>query len=142
MQHEEETTIWEGHPSHVRDLGFHLLCLLLSPLVIPLGMMLWRYLDTKYLRYEITTERLRITRGILSKRMDEMELYRVKDSSIEQPFFLRIFKLSNLVIRTSDVSTPQITLKAIENARVTRENLRGCVEKMRAKKGVREVDYR
>jgi len=140
--HEEETTIWEGHPSHVKDLGFHLVCVLLSPLIIPLAMMLWRYLDTRFQQYEVSTERVRITSGILSKRMDEMELYRVKDTSIDQPFFLRLFKLANLVIKTSDASTPRIVIPAIPEARVLRENLRGCVEKMRSKKGVREVDYR
>ncbi len=140
--HEEEATIWEGHPSHIKDLGFHLVCILLSPLILPLGMMLWRYLDTKFQQYEVSNERIRVTRGILSKRMEEMELYRVKDTAIDQPFFLRLFKLANLVIKTSDASTPRIVIPAIPEARVLRENLRGCIEKMRAKKGVREVDYR
>jgi uncharacterized membrane protein YdbT with pleckstrin-like domain len=141
VQYEEETTIWEGHPSHIKDLGFNVVCVLLSPLVFPLFAMLWRYLETKKCQYEITTERLRMTTGILSKRMDELELYRVKDSSIDQPFFLRIFKRANVVINTSDASTPRITLIAIEDARAVRENLRGCVEKMRDRKRVREVDY-
>jgi uncharacterized membrane protein YdbT with pleckstrin-like domain len=140
--YEEETTLWEGHPSHVKDLGFHLICLMLSWLILPVGLMLWRYLDTRCRRYEVTSERLRITRGILSRRMDELELYRVKDTSIDQPFFLRLFKLANLVVKTSDASTPRITLMAIPEVNVLRENLRGCVEKMRKKKGVREVDYR
>ncbi len=140
--HDEEAVIWEGHPSHIKDFGSHLICLLLSPLIVPLGMMLWRYLDTKFQHFEVSSERIRVTRGILSKRMDEMELYRVKDTSIEQPFFLRLFKLSNLVIKTSDASTPRIVIPAIPEARILRENLRGCVEKMRAMKGVREIDYR
>jgi uncharacterized membrane protein YdbT with pleckstrin-like domain len=139
--HDEERILWEGHPSHLKDLGFHLVCLALAPLIVPLGLMLWRYLDTRFERYEISTERIRVTRGILSKRMDELELYRVKDTSLVQPFFLRIFRLANLVIDTSDASTPRIVLPAIPEARVLRENLRGCVEKMRARKGVREFDY-
>lgn len=140
--HDEETTIWEGHPSHIKDLGFHIVCGLLCWLVVPLGMMLWRYLGTKCHRYEISSERIRRTTGILSKRMEEMELYRVKDTSIDQPFFLRLFGLSNLVIKTSDSSTPEIIIRAIPDAKGLRENLRGCIEKMREKKGVREVDYR
>ena len=139
---EEEVTIWEGHPSHIKDLAFHVVGVLFCWMIVPLPMMLWRYLSTKYLQYEITNERLRITSGILSKRMDEMELYRVKDSSIVQPCVRRIFGRANLVIKTSDVSTPRITLIAIKDARAIRENLRGCVEKLREKKRVREVDYR
>ena len=139
--HEEEVTLWKGHPSHVKDLGFHFVCLLLSPLVIPLGLMLWRYLDTRFREYEVTSERIRITTGVLSKRMDELELYRVKDTSIEQPFLLRIFGLANLLIKSSDASTPYLTLVAIPQVRVLRENLRGSVEKMRDRKRVRELDY-
>jgi len=138
----EETTLWEGHPSHVKDLGYHLLCLLFSPLILPLAMMLARYLDTRFRKYEVTSDRIRLTTGVLSRRMNELELYRVKDTSIDQPFFLRIFNLSNLVLKTSDASTPRLTLLAIPNAQVLRENLRGCIEKLRQKKGVREVDYR
>ncbi len=139
--HQEEQTLWQGHPSHVKDLGFHLACLLFSWLIVPLGMMLWRYLDTRFHQHEVTSERIRITRGILSKRMDELELYRVKDTSIDQPFFLRLFKLANVVIRSSDASTPVLTLQAIAEAKQIRENIRGCVEKLREKKRVREVDY-
>ena len=138
---EEETIIWKGHPSHVKDLGFHVVCGLFAWLVLPLGFMLWRFLTTKFTEYEITSERLRITKGVLSKRMDETELYRVKDTSIDQPFFLRLFKLANLELSSSDSSTPHVTLFAIADARVTRENLRGCIEKMRIKRGVREIDY-
>jgi uncharacterized membrane protein YdbT with pleckstrin-like domain len=139
--HDEERPLWEGHPSHLKDLGFHLVCLALAPLIVPLALMLWRYLDTRCERYEVSSERIRVTRGILSKRMDELELYRVKDTTLVQPFFLRIFGLAHLVIDTSDASTPRLVVPAIPQARMLRENLRGCVEKMRAKKGVRELDY-
>jgi uncharacterized membrane protein YdbT with pleckstrin-like domain len=136
-----ETMIWEGHPSHVKDLGFHLLCLLFAPLVVPLFLMLWRCLETRFQQYEVSSERIRITTGVLSRRMEEIELYRVKDTAIDQPFFLRLFKLANVVIQTSDASTPQLVIPAIGDARELHENLRGCVEKMRRKRGVREVDY-
>lgn len=140
--HEEERTLWEGHPSHLKDLGTHIVCGLLFWTVVPLGIMLWRYLETRHTWFEVTSERIRLTRGILSKRVDEMELYRVKDSRLDQPFFLRLFGLSNLVIKTSDQSTPIIIIHALPEAEVLRENLRGCVEKLRQAKGVREVDYR
>jgi uncharacterized membrane protein YdbT with pleckstrin-like domain len=138
---EPETTIWEGHPSHVKDLGLHLLCLLFAPMILPLFLMLWRYLETRFHQYLITSERIRLTTGVLSRRMEEVELYRVKDTAIEQPFFLRIFKLANVVVETSDASTPRLVIPAIAGASELRENLRGCVEKMRRKRGVREVDY-
>jgi uncharacterized membrane protein YdbT with pleckstrin-like domain len=135
---QEERTLWEGHPSHVKDLGFHLVC---WSLVIGIPFSIWRYLETRFCRYEVTSERIRVTTGVLSRRMDEIELYRVKDTTIDQPFFLRLFGLANLVVTTSDASTPTVVLKAIPDATSLRENLRGSVEKLRDRKRVREVDY-
>jgi len=138
MNH-DELVIWEGRPSHIKDLGFHSVCLLFSPLVVPLGLMLWRFLDTHFHQYGITSERLRVTKGILSKRMKEMELYRVKETSIHQPFYLRLFRLANVVISVSDPARPPIVIRAVPQAGDLREALRECVETMRDKKRVADL---
>lgn len=138
----DERTLWEGHASHVKDLGYHALCALLSPLLVPLVLMLVRWLDTRCHRWEVTSERIRTTTGILSKRMEEIELYRVKDTSIEEPFLYRLFRRGTIVIETSDRSSPELRIEAIAGARELREQIRGCVEKIRERKGVREIDYR
>ena len=132
--HEDELIIWEGHPSHIKDVGFYSLCLLLSPLVVPLGFMVWRCLDTHFHRYDITSERLRVSKGIFSKRMKEMELYRVKETSLHQPFFLRLFRLANVVIAVPDHEKCRIVIRAVPDARALRESLRECIETMRDKK--------
>ena len=138
---DDEITIWEGRPSHVKDLCFHSLCLLLAPLIVPLVLMLWRCLDTHYHRYGITSERLRVSKGILSKRMKEMELYRVRETSLDQPLFLRFFRLANVVVTVADSAKPAIVIRAIPQASALREDLRKCVETMRDKKRVRDVAY-
>jgi uncharacterized membrane protein YdbT with pleckstrin-like domain len=135
----DELVIWEGRPSHVKDLGFNLLCLLLAPLAVPLGLMLWRWLDTHYHQYGITSERLRVTKGILSKRMHEMELYRVRETSIHQPLLLRLFRLANVVVKIADPNTPPIVIRAVPEALALREQLRECVETMRDRKHVHEA---
>lgn len=139
---ETERLIWKGGPSHWRDLGFHLLCLLFSPLVFPIGMAIWRYFSTSSEQFEITSERIRMRSGVFSRRLEEMELCRVKDSSLEQPFLFRLVGLSNIVIKTSDATTPRIEIPAISDAQKVREELPISVEQMRDRKGVREVDFR
>lgn len=131
---EEERTIWEGHPSHLKDLGFHVLCGILSPLIVPIGFMLWRCLDTHFHRYDVTSERLRVTQGILSKRMREMEFYRVRETSLHQPFFLRIFRLANVVITVAGSDKPEFVIHAVPRAMELRENLRHCIETVREEK--------
>src|SRR4051812_41498082 len=46
---------------------------------ISLLVILWRWLENMASKFEITEERLIIRRGIVSKSIDEIELYRIKD---------------------------------------------------------------
>jgi uncharacterized membrane protein YdbT with pleckstrin-like domain len=138
---ESESVLWEGTPSHVRDLPYHTVCLLLAPLVVPLFLSFWRYLTTRNHHIRISSERIQLTTGVLSKRMEEVELYRVKDTSLEQPFLLRLFGLANIRLTTSDQSSPHLLIGPIAEARPVRENLRGAIEKVRDRKRVREIDY-
>ena len=139
---DDERVLWSGHPSHAKDLGYHFWCWVFCFLVVPLGISVARYLQTRFTRFEVTSERIRITTGVFSRRMEELELYRVKDTAIAEPFLLRVvFKLGHLVLRTSDTSHPVFVIPAVPDVRQLREELRGCVEKIRAEKGVREVDF-
>jgi membrane protein YdbS with pleckstrin-like domain len=136
----EEEVVWQGRPSQIINLPAFLLCTLLCILVVPIFVALWKWLVVRCTNYELTSERLRMGSGVLSRVHDELELYRVKDSRYEQPFLLRIFGLGNVVLSTSDRTHPTIELRAVRDGRDVREKLRAQVEKLRARKGVREVD--
>ena len=124
-------------------MGTFILCGLFCWLVVPIFVALWRWLEVRCLLYELTNQRFRVTHGVLNRRMDELELYRVKDTVFEQPFFLRLFSLANILIASSDIATPRAAIRALpaEEARRLRETIRDCVENLRDKKRVREVDY-
>jgi len=136
-----EKPIWTGTPSQVINLPTFIVLGLFFWLVIPVFMMLWKWLVVKNTKYELTTERLKTRYGVLNKQMDEIELYRVRDYRFEQPFFLRIFSLGNVVMQTSDKSHPLVTIRAIPNGEELRERIRTHVEECRARKGVREIDF-
>ena len=136
----EEKDVWFGSPSQVVNLGTFIVMGLLIWLVVPLFIILWKWLVIKNTRYELTTERLRTRHGVLNKETDELELYRVRDYKLEQPLFLRLFSLGNIVLQTSDSSHPVVTLRAIANGEELREQLRTHVEACRMKKRVREVN--
>jgi len=152
-----EEVLWKGSPSQVLNLGKYLVALLLAigivvggllpglqllwaALILPLGWALWTFIETRSIRHELTTERIRMTRGIFNQKLDDVELYRVKDTSMERPFWYRVFGLSSLIIETSDRSQPRIEIKAVRSGDELRETLRKQVEFWRDKKRVREVD--
>ena len=136
----EERELWRGTPSQLVNLGWYILWLLLFWLVIPLFILLWQWLVIRNTVYELTSERLKLRSGVLNKHLDEVELYRVRDYKLEQPFFLRLVGLGNIVLQTSDRSHPRVRLRAIRGGEQLYERVRAAVEECRARKGVRELD--
>ena len=132
----EERSIWTGRPSQWLNIGPFLACLL----VLPIPWALWRWLHLRSTRYELTSERLRLRSGVLNRRTEELELYRVKDSTLEEPFVPRLFGLADVVIRSADASNPLVRLRAVRGGADVREKLRRCVEDLRARRGVRTLD--
>jgi uncharacterized membrane protein YdbT with pleckstrin-like domain len=95
----------------------------------------------KSTQYEVTSERIRVRRGILTKRTDELELYRANDTSLIEPMTLRMFGLGTIEIRTMDTTNPRLYLEAVHGARILREDLRKCIEQCRDRKGVRVTEF-
>ena len=151
-----ETVLWKGHTSQWVHFWYYFFCALLAAgalagvpftaglsavaLVVPICMWMVRWWITRTTVYELTTQRLKITRGILNRRLDELELFRVKDYVMDQPLFLRLVGLGNLTLVTSDASTPRIVLRAIADVQAVRETLRTAVQSERDRKRVRELD--
>jgi uncharacterized membrane protein YdbT with pleckstrin-like domain len=143
MKMQEETreeVVWEGATSHVARIGTYLLCLVTCVLVIPIFIALWVAVKLKSTRYRVTTERIRVTTGILSKETEEIELYRVRDLRLEQPFLYRIFGKGNLVLITTDETMPILVMEAVPRPMELLDDIRKYVEKRRDLKRVRELD--
>lgn len=136
-----EVALWNGSPSQVINMPIFLLWGLFFWLVIPIFIIIWHWLVVKNIKYELTTERLKTRHGVINKKMDELELYRVRDYKFDQPIFLRLFGLGNITLQTSDQATPVVTIRAIGNGEALREQIRTAVEDCRVKKRVREIDF-
>jgi uncharacterized membrane protein YdbT with pleckstrin-like domain len=136
----EEKLIWHGTPSQVVNLPAYLLWGLFFWLVIPIFVILWQWLVLKNTKYELTTERLKTRHGVINKKMDDLELYRVRDYKFDQPLFLRLFGLGNITLQTSDKSHSVVVIRAIPGGEQLREQIRHAVEACRVRKRVRELD--
>ena len=132
---EEEEKIWIGRPSQL--VNFYTYFLFFWTIIFPLI----AYLKIRFTIYELTKTRLRLKTGIFSQQIEDTELYRVRDYSIDKPFWFRIFRLGHIKILTSDKSNPEINLYAISKVENTAELIRYNVEVARKKSGTREIDY-
>ena len=136
----QEKIIWEGSPSQVTNLGVYIVCALLFFLVVPVFYAIWRWIVTRCFRYAVSDQRIRVTQGVFNKRTDSIELYRVKDVVLLQPFGLRLYGLGNVELRTSDMTSPLLTLHAVPDTATLREKILLAAEARRDTKGVRELD--
>jgi len=122
-------------------LIFHWAIVLFGVLaVIALVQSAVRYLHLRAIEYVVTTQRVRVLSGIFSKDIQEIELFRVKDTMAHQSFFLRLFGLGTITILSGDERNPNIVLSAIPRALELRERLRQEIMTLRQRFGVREVD--
>jgi uncharacterized membrane protein YdbT with pleckstrin-like domain len=131
-----EQTIWQGHSSQVKNFWPFVSCLL----VIPIPWALYRWLVVKTTTFQLTTERLITERGILNKTTDTLELYRVRDLQVTQPFWTRLFGLENIHLLTADTSTPSVLIDCVPAALGLPDKFRVQVEASRMAKRVRTVD--
>lgn len=131
-----EEVIWQGCPHQVVNFGVWLLCCLIIP--IPYG--IWIWIKTRSEIYEVTTQRIKLHTGILNKKTEDIELYRVKDTTLEEPALLRFYGAGNIIVETHDMTSQHITLRGVPGARELREKLRASIEAVRDRKRVRTVE--
>jgi len=153
----QEQIIWEGSQSQVLNIGTYIAMIIISIIVLTLSMMFFpiaavlviiplvymmvRWLLIRSNRYKVTTERVFFTTGIFSKKTEALELYRVRDIDMYEPFWQRMFKLGNVKLTTSDKTTPDFLLKAVPNPAELLNNIRKAVETRRDVKRVRGVEF-
>jgi uncharacterized membrane protein YdbT with pleckstrin-like domain len=107
---------------------------LLFLLILPVGYVLWKWMEINSTRLKLTDQRIIIREGILNKTTNETELYRIRDSSIEEPLFYRMFDCGNIMIYTADESDATLRLIAYKKPHWLKDQVRNYSEICRQKK--------
>ncbi len=98
------------------------------------------YLRVASTKYELTDQRLLITTGVLGKQRREIELRRVQDFAVREPFWLRFVGLGDLAVFTADRATGDIILHALKDPKQMDAHIRQIVRTAQATAGTREVN--
>lgn len=133
---EAERVEWTGTPSQMQNLGWFLSCLLL----IPIPWAIWRWLVVRNTVFTLTTERLKVRRGVFNRVTEDLELYRVRDTKFEQTFWERMFGVGEVILYTTDASTPEVHIPWLKDAELLREAVRKLSEERRDAKRVRTLE--
>ena len=112
-----EEILWEGAPHG-----------LLNPI------------ETHAIRWIVTSQRLRVVQGILSRSTDEVELTRVRDVSVEQSLAQRALGIGTVTVVGTDATTPTVVLHDIEEPEAVKEIIRHAVQEQRRRYRVRQIE--
>jgi membrane protein YdbS with pleckstrin-like domain len=85
--------------------------------------------------FRITTQRIEIERGYLSKRYGSLDLFRVKDVVLEQGLIDRMRGVGKLTVYSTDATEPVLEIGPVADARALYERLRNAVAEARRSSG-------
>lgn len=80
---------------------------------------------TKY--YQITSERVRFSQGMLSKDREDIELVRIQDIDQTQTFGERLLNVGDIIISSHDSTQPKLVLENVGDVQRVHEILRRAV---------------
>jgi uncharacterized membrane protein YdbT with pleckstrin-like domain len=97
-------------------------------------------LRTAYTEIIIDTARIACRQGILSRRVQSLELFRIQDVTSLHPWWQRPFDIGTVLALTSDSNIPQWRLPGMRGAEQLRGELNRAAIALRDAKGIREVN--
>jgi membrane protein YdbS with pleckstrin-like domain len=93
--------------------------------------LLWTYLTHITSKFKITRRRVETEKGIIAKKVDSLELWRVLDVQYEQSLLDRIFGIAKIKLMGTDQSDPVLELHGMPEHRQLFETLRDAVQDAR-----------
>lgn len=91
--------------------------------------------------YTITTERLKITTGLVSRRVENFELIRVQDIDFKQGLTERMLGIGDIHVRGHDPSNPEIVLRNVPNPEEVYEIVRRAWLEARKRHGLQFREF-
>ena len=128
---ETEKTLFDGHPAAIYNFWQWV------AVIFTLGIAYLVYwIKSISTTYQITTQRVRIERGIFSKLKENVELFRVDHFDLHKPLGMRLVGQCLLHLRSSDTSFPTVMIFGIPNLETLADTLRECSLRERTRRRI------
>ena len=150
---EDEQILWSATPGQIQNLHIYVVAVIAAAVLgiyapwpwvglalIPLTVAGVYAAALQATRYELTSQRLRKQWGLLTRRGEEVELYRVEDTNPTAPLLYRFYGRGNVEVLSTNRTNDDLMLKAIKNHERVRNRIREHVETTRRAKGTRVVE--
>ena len=92
------------------------------------------------LRYELTSQRLRIFQGIFGRSLHEIDLVTVREARLEQQLGERMVNIGDIILLTSSKEHPEVRLENVRNPAEARELIRKAYMAEQKRRGLKFQD--
>jgi hypothetical protein len=79
--------------------------------------MLWKVASLKSIYYEVTCDRIEWSRGILNRKIDNIDMFRVVDLSLRRTLFDCLLGIGSVKVTAKDESDPVFVFEKIRHSR-------------------------
>jgi uncharacterized membrane protein YdbT with pleckstrin-like domain len=94
------------------------------------------YLRSRSIHYKITSQRIKLESGLLSKIQENLELFRIDHFEFHQPLGMRFMGKSSLKVFSSDAELEKFYIYGVPNLEALAETLRECQLRERTRRGL------
>jgi|SRR5580704_203099 membrane protein YdbS with pleckstrin-like domain len=94
------------------------------------------YLKSRRIHYRITTQRLKLEWGVLSKTQESLELFRIDHFELRKPLGMRILGYAQLHLFSSDADFSNFSVYGVPDVEALSETLRECQLRERVRRGL------
>ena len=131
---DDERVLFAGHPVAIYSLWQWIF------VVLTLGVAyLFYWVDSRRITYKITTQRIKVERGLLSTVMDSVELFTIEHFDLHKPIGMRLLGFSQLRLRSSDAGYQTVDIYGIPDLDKLADTLRECSLRERTRRRVTSI---
>ncbi|HCE10696.1 MAG TPA: hypothetical protein DIT28_16430 [Oxalobacteraceae bacterium] len=129
-----EKVLFAGHPVAIYSFGQWIVVALTLGLAY-----LYYWLESLRITYKITTQRIKVERGLLSTETDSVELFTVEHFDLHKPLGMRLLGFCQLRLSSSDASYRTVNIYGIPNLETLADTLRECSLRERTRRRVTSI---
>jgi membrane protein YdbS with pleckstrin-like domain len=94
------------------------------------------YVRSRRIHYQITTQRIKLESGLLSKVQESLELFRIDHFELRKPLGMRLLGQARLHLFSSDAELGNFSIYGVPNLEALAETLRECQLRQRTRRGL------
>jgi membrane protein YdbS with pleckstrin-like domain len=121
---------------YIESTDSNILYLALFFLVACVAICIRYYLKSRSIHYEITTQRIKLEHGLLSKVQESLELFRIDHFELRKPLGKRLLGQASLHLYSSDAELENFLIYGVPNLESLANEIRTCQLRERTRRGL------